>query len=83
MMTIQKYLYSERDNKIEKKKIQVHLPCWCRLHTRRAILVTDIDNFSRPLWLENIDVLIPWSLKINKEVKKRWKKCITNTVPTI
>jgi len=79
-MTIQKDLYSETDNKIEKKKIQVHLPCQCRLHsTRRAILITHIDNFSRPLRLRNIDVLLPWSTKINKEVKKRWKKCITNT----
>lgn len=77
MMTIQKDLYSETDHQIQKKKIR--LPCQCRLRTRRAILITDNDNFSSPQRLGNIDALLPWSSKINKEVKKQWKKCITNT----
>jgi hypothetical protein len=55
--------------------IDIQLPCSCILDTRIAILLTDIEDYSKPLRLGDSDIILPWTKKINNLIRRKRKIC--------
>jgi hypothetical protein len=55
--------------------IDIQLPCSCILDTRIAILLTDLEDYSKPLRLGDSDIILPWTKKINNLIRRKRKIC--------
>ena len=60
----------------KKTKINFQLPCPCKLRARSVILVTDLEDYSRPLRLGDSDVIVPCTRRMKKELKNKKQECL-------
>lgn len=58
-----------------KTVISIQLPCSCTLGSKTAILITDLEDHSKPLRLGDSDLLLPWTKKISNRLRGKWGQC--------